>query len=565
MISWIQTYLQQHLKTIFALLLAVTIISFIFTIGAAPGIGNGNRQYVERPFFGHNLASADDLQRVLGDANLSASLQMGSMSGLDNDQIQQYAFQRTAALTLADKWDIPPATNAEITEAVKKLRMFSGPNGEFDAKAYATFRDNLKNSQRGVTEAEIARVIGDDVRVEKVNQLIAGPGYVLPRDVKTQLERSDTTWTLATATADYAAFKPDIKPTDAELTKFFEDNSIRYEIPPRVVATYVEFPSSQFVPTVKVTDAEVRAYYDMNPARFPKPPEVKAADAKTPPKPSNPDADFAAVKQSVQAALVLERAQKQALQAASDLAVAIFEAKATTPEVVEGLLSSRKLKQKSLAPFTHDAGPAEFGHTPEAQEIANEAFKLNKSHFVSDALASPTGAIVLFWKDLEPAHKPMFAEVREKVRADYVQNERQKRFVELGKTARAHIEARLKAGDSFEKAVASAASSSGLKLTVKALTPFSMRTRPQDVDYTVLGALDHLDKGEVSEMLTTPGFEKGIFVYAVDKKLPNLAENTPQYTEMRSQIASMSARVTANSYMTELVDHELKKSEPKPE
>ena len=39
MISWIQRYFQHHFRTIFTVLLGVTIISFIFTIGAAPGLG----------------------------------------------------------------------------------------------------------------------------------------------------------------------------------------------------------------------------------------------------------------------------------------------------------------------------------------------------------------------------------------------------------------------------------------------------------------------------------------------------------------------------------------------
>jgi peptidyl-prolyl cis-trans isomerase D len=316
------------------------------------------------------------------------------------------------------------------------------------------------------------------------------------------------------------------------------------------------------VSQVAVTDADIRAYYDMNPARFPKPPEVKPADPKTPAKPSNPDADFAAVKQQVEAALVLERAQKLALKAASDLAVAIFESKAVDSAAVDGLLASRKLQQKRLQPFTREAGPAELDHSP---EIANEAFKLNKEHFVSDALPSRTGAVVLFWKDLQPAHNPLFAEVREKVAADYIQDAKQKRFIELGKTLRAQIEARLKAGDSFEKAAANAASAAGIKVETKTLAPFSMRTRPQDVDYTILGALDRLNKGEVSEMLTTPGYEKGIFVYAADKKLPNLSETNPEYVEMRNQIAALSARVTAGAYLSELIEREQKKSEPKPE
>src|SRR5688572_8278896 len=222
MISWIQRYFQHHFKVIFAVLLGLIIISFVFTIGAAPGIGQAERQVVERHFFKYNLGLQSDQQRLMGDAGLSANLRMGGMGNLDSDQIQNYAFQRAATLHLADEWHIPDATPPEIEKQIKTLRMFAGSDGQFDAKEYQTFRDNLKTNPRGLTAADIARVISDDIRAEKVQALLAGPGYVLPAEVKTQISRADTSWTLAIAAADYAAFKPEIKPTDAELTTFFE-------------------------------------------------------------------------------------------------------------------------------------------------------------------------------------------------------------------------------------------------------------------------------------------------------------------------------------------------------
>src|SRR5205823_8065970 len=153
--------------------------------------------------------------------------------------------------------------------------------------------------------------------VEKVEKLLAGPGYVLPADVKKQLLVADTTWTIATAATDFAAYKPEIKSTDAELTKFFEENVARYEIPPRVIASYVEFPAANYLPGITVTAEEVRAYYDQNPARFPKPTEVKPAEAKAPPAPPKPDpaADFAAVRAQVESTLKLEKAKQLAVKA----------------------------------------------------------------------------------------------------------------------------------------------------------------------------------------------------------------------------------------------------------
>ena len=79
MISWIQRYFQSHFKVIFAVLLGVLIISFVFTIGAAPGIGRADRQVVEQHFFGYNLGLQTDQQRLMGDA---AGVRVSAAEGL---------------------------------------------------------------------------------------------------------------------------------------------------------------------------------------------------------------------------------------------------------------------------------------------------------------------------------------------------------------------------------------------------------------------------------------------------------------------------------------------------
>lgn len=561
MISWIQRTFQQHFRSIFAVLLAVIIISFVFTIGAAPGIGDAQKRgLVDRFFFGYNLSLQRDQEKLMGDASLSASLRVGFMAGLSAEQIQNYAFQRAAALHLADQWHIPAASREEIEAQIKTLRMFAGQDGQFDAKSYQNFRDRLKTDPRGTTEADVARVVSDDVRMEKVQKLLGGPGYVLPADVKSQIARADTTWTLGTATTSYADYKPEIKPTDTELTQFFEQAGGRYDIPPRVVLGVANFAATDYLAKVEVKDAEVRAFYDANPSRFPKPAEKKDDKAVTPNVTPSTDAnaDFAAVRAQVEATLRIERAQKLAAKAASDMSLALFEAKASTAEAAEKFLASKNIAVKTLPPFTRDTPPAELGGS---FETVNEAFRLSKDRAVSDALPSASGAVILLWKDTQPTRKPAFAEVREKVQTDYIENEKRKRFVELGRTAKSEIEARLKAGDAFEKAVAAGAAKAGLKLDLKMLSPFTLRSRPQDVDFTVLGALESLEKGQVSDMAITG--ESGVFVFAAEKKVPEVTESDARYIETRTQLATYSSQLGASAYLSDLVEQELKKSEPK--
>ncbi|HWA08854.1 MAG TPA: peptidyl-prolyl cis-trans isomerase [Opitutaceae bacterium] len=554
MISWIQRTFQNHFRAMFAVMLGLTILSFVIAYApSASSAGRTERQVEKKPFFDLNLASQVDVQRVLGDAALSVNLQAGYM-GFDNEQLQQYALQRYATLHLADQLHIPQPTADDLAGLVKGLRAFAGEDGQFDAKRYATFRDSLKTNAR-LTEADVTRVLAADWRAHRVEDLIGGPGYVLPADVRTQLVQSDSTWTIAVATADYAAFSPAISPSAADLAKFFDENSFRYEIPPRVSVSYVEFPAADFASQVNVTDDDAKAYYSANPGRFPKPADPKAAapakDAK-----ADPAADFLAVRPQVVAALKFDRAQRLAVKAASDFAYSLFDGKVTAGPALDAQLAAHKLTPKPLAPFTHDAGPAEFGGSP---QIADAAFKLSADHFYSDALTSPNGSVVLFWKETLPSRKPLLAEVHDKVVADYQDSEKQRRFIELGKTMKTQIEARLKAGDTFEQAANAAGSA--LKLQVKSPAPFTLRQPPQGVDYSVLGALEHLDKGQVSDLLL--GQDKaGSFVYVVDKKAPDLSETSPAYLAAKAQLAGSLARYNTDSYLQELVAQEEKKSQP---
>jgi len=560
MISWIQRNFQHHFRSIFAVMLAVMIISFIFTIGATPGIGHSDNRSRSQPFFGYNLASTDDQHRIFGDAQLSIYLHYGFPIG-QGRELEQYAFERIATIALANQFHIPDPSQDALSDEIKTLGAFADANGGFDPNKYNSFREHqvLAGFNAPVSTADVSRVLIDNWRADQAKKLLAGPGYVLPGDIKAQLARDDTQWTLTVASADYTQYAPAITPAPAELTKFFEANPAHYQIPTRVSVDYLAFPAADFAAQISVTDAEVRAYYDANPARFPKPAASKASAKPT------ADLDFAVVRPQVEAALKLERAQRASAQAASDVALALYNEKINglTPQL-DAFLTEHHLTLKSLPPFAADAPPAELGTSPEA---ANEAFMLGKDHFFSDALATPAGSVILLWKETIPAYTPLLSEVQAKVTADYKEDLKHKLFTnELGKTIHDRLVARLKAGDTFEKAVtatsviASITPADGVKLEAKTFPPFTRRQPPKDLEKSISDNLDRLKAGDVSDMIFSQN--KGWFIYVAAKKGPDLSETNPQFASARDKIAPMVANATMGASIGEIVAKELKQSAP---
>lgn len=549
MISWIQSTFQQHFRVIFLVLLGLIIVSFV-AMTPSGSFGNPEKNPKSREFFGVNLASQESSQRMMGDANLSVYLQAG-YPALQGAELEQYALQRVAALHLADQWNLPASSDPEITEHIKTLGMFTGQDGQFDSTRYTAFRDSFKTNP-DLREGDVKRVLADDTRMEKVQAILSGPGYVVENDIKLQLARADSIWTLGLATINLASFNPAINAGDLELNKFFSDNAARYEIPAQVVGSYADFPAQAYVSEVVVSEGDIRAYYDANPSRFTAPKDPKITIA------TDANADFLAARAQVEAALRLEKARRIAVKAASDLSFALYDGKVTvdSPQLAT-LLAARKVTLKPLAPFSQAQGPSEFGGSA---EIGAEAFKLTRDRFFSDALPTPAGAAVVFWKETLPSRQPAFAEVREKVRADFTAQEKNKRFVELGQTIKALIANRIKAGDSFDQAVAAVASSTSAKIEASTTAPFSRRQPPQDLDYAVYGVLENLEKGQVSDMI--PSGDKGVIVYAADKKAPVVDSTNAQYALAKSQLSSLSSRITTNAYLGEMVMTELKRTEP---
>lgn len=551
MISWIQRYFQRHFRLVFLAVLVAVALPMVFIYSASGGMGDSRgSKLMERPFFGQNLGNAEHARRIFADGNLSAQLR-GDYSAMQNPQ--QYALLRVAGLALADELHLPAPTTDQVAKYTGTLRAFQNEQGQFDQVRYNQFADALKSGSAGVSGSDVNRVLRDDVRLDAVSKLIGGPGYVLPRDIKQQLTLADSTWTVQVASLDYATFSPAINPTEETLKKFHEDNSFRYEVPARPRLSMVEFKGSEFIPAVAPTEAELRAVYQANPARFPVPPETGKTEEKK--DASAPADNFPKVRAQVEAALKQAAGARGASKAAEALATALFDRRATlkpnSPELT-AFLAEQHRPAKAIPPFAPDQPPADMAWLA---NYADQISRLSAERPFSDPLPTTDSFVILLWNESLPGYKPLFAEVRERVLADYKESEKRKLFIARGQALRTQLQAAAKAAPANFATTASAE-----KLEVKSYANFTLRQPPQDFPYQTLNALQGLDAGEVSEMAADAA--KGYIVYVQEKKLPDLTSANPRYAEIRDQMAARTSSVVSSTYLADRVEQELKKSEP---
>jgi peptidyl-prolyl cis-trans isomerase D len=545
MISWIQRYFQRHFRLVFVIVLIAVAVPMVFIYSASGGMGDSHSAKLpERPFFGYNLGNADQTRRIMSDAAWSIRLKAGYDGG---EQVQQYALMRVAGLSLADELGLPQPTAEEIAKVVPTLRLFQNEQGQFDQARYTQFGDSLKG-RTDFTGADVNRILRDDLRLEALSKVLGGPGYVLPHDIKQQLILGDSTWTVQVATLDYASFNPAINASEDALKKFHEENAFRYDVPARPRMSFVEFKGSEFIPPVPPTEAELRAVYEANPARFPVPAEAGKQDDK-----ATAADNFPKVRAQVEAAVKEAVGARGASKAANDLANALFDRKlaANSPELAAFLAEQRR-PAKPIAPFTPDNPPADM---PWLGSYAEQISRLNQDRHYSDPLPTTDSFVLLLWNESLPGYKPLFAEVRERVLADYKETEKRKLFNARGQALRTQLQAAAKAAPAN---VATTAASE--KLEVKSFANFTLRQPPQDIPYQAISALQTLEAGDVSPMGADA--TKGYIVFAQEKKLPDLTSGNPRYNEIREQMMIRTAANGNNAYLMEMVERELKKSEP---
>ncbi len=538
MISWIQNHLIRHGRWIFLSLLGLVIVAFVFTIGNTPGCTSDKSAYKEQKFYGIDLNAPRERELIV--QKVSLSIYLNGQQIRNDQQFQSQVINRIAMLHLADEIGVPAPDQAALAEYIKTKAAFRGPDGKFSADAYTTFIDNAETNPR-MQKGLIAVVLEEDYRIDQINSVVSGPGYLLPAEAKAQTQSSQTVLTLATAEIKYADFTPEIKPSEEELKAYFAENTARYEIPERIKAGYVFFPAAQYADKApEASEADIRTHFVDNRARF-----VKAYKA-TQPAPEEgteaPEVTFEDVRDAVAADLAKEGALHAANEAAQSFAYALYRDEIKRDSATfNKLLNDSGVTLTPIAPYTQ-AGASQRALSA---EMLQSAYTLGGNRYFSDAYPLKDGYGVLIYEGRIEPELPAYETVAAEVLANYTAEQKRNLFNQKGESLKAELESKIAEGTSFADAAVA------LSLGVNSYEAFKASEAPKELNRTALQTAQHMEAGEVSPMLVANGI--GTFVYLQQKEVPEIAADDEDFTQAENFLSYISSSVSASALVNELV------------
>ena len=183
MITALQNFFLKHNKWLFGGLLVVIIVTFVLTIGPQSFFGSSSSGRVESiNYYGYDLTSDQDRRAMSYTAEISAILHPELQ--LRQQQLNDYAYMRVAGLGIAAQLGMPDPNEEQLGDYIETLLLFADPaSGEFSAETYNRMIELLQVNARFSRDA-IARAIREDYLISQVLDILSGPDYALPFEIR---------------------------------------------------------------------------------------------------------------------------------------------------------------------------------------------------------------------------------------------------------------------------------------------------------------------------------------------------------------------------------------------
>ena len=537
MITWIQLVLQKHHKSVFSVLLVVIIVAFVFTIGQVPFLGDRNRAWDNnKDFYGFDMSN----QGVVGQLQTCAYYEaiFAGMQIQSEQQLTQMLLRQAYLLSLAKDLNIRQVSQSELNAYIQSAPIFQSPDGKFGVALWNKFRAERIASGR-MTDEVLTMILSQNALVSKISKLLGGPGYIFPSEIEREYNENYGTWDFNLAILSYADFKPEIKPTDEALEQYFKANIEQYRIGEGVVLETVFFPAAQYAAGLATPgDAEIAAFYGTNMRKY---------STQKDGKPYVPQ--LSEVKQQVLADLLLDGALRKAASKAEEIAISIYESNAKMGSAeLKKLFDEAGVKRVKSGVIRTTDKEAPKGMPV---QVATTGLKLNEKNFYADPIPTNDGVWLVTLSQKVESYLPKFADVKEQVKANYIESQKQKLFAERGATIDAALAKAVSEGKTFDNV----AKASGAKVVAAkefSFTKYSASSTDVMQAFNIIRVeLPKMKVGGISKMQTLA--QNGYILNLVKFTPPASATNSDTYKALSQSVEEAFSSFSASTLVGDMI------------
>ncbi|MBT5689733.1 MAG: hypothetical protein HOI65_01315 [Opitutae bacterium] len=574
MISFINRILEKGGSWIMSILLAVIVVAFVFTIGAAPGLTQKEKGLGETDYYGVDFSPNSKERRDLAErAEIQATMQMGQFLNnpqfsrfvpqLIGQQTQRNALENLPLSQLAEKLSVPEASLDEMHKFIKEQSLFQdtpaglpqGQPGKYSQEKFDDFLDRLKAND---SELQFQEAIKEAILVGKLQDILNGPGTALPFEAVAKVRSDKTQWAMELITLERkkGSTQP-ANPDEEELKALYIETKSEYATEEKRKVSYLVFEAEYSHPS----NEQLSEYYKKHSARFIPVEEKSEKDQIDPKKPEEEQNKKEAIpaykslayeiKQDILDDFIRDRGLKKiGLKVAGTKAEELLDKiyndakflnKIQTEEIItkQGILQFSHLEPYGIAAFPKkqfikDINAPFFDHSPSDQEnkqvekLLKQAFSLSEDRFYTEPQLIGDKYIILILEKVHESKSPEFEKLKKdagqykKLVSVWQEQTEEKELSEMREKAENDIKTSLSEGKSFENS-AKMKLTEEWSLSYSKYVDFTSNKLPEGLPVKIFDAAKILAKGESSAMEVIDG--KGYMVSYFEKKVPNYNSN----------------------------------------
>ena len=268
MISFIRSIINSKFGAIFALLF-VGAIAIAFALGDISGSGSfgglsgGNVARVGKQNI--TLGELNDAleNRLRAERQDNPTLNMASfVDGGGLDSTLEQLINRYALTVFGQEYGVSVSKRLVDSE-IRKIPGAMGLDGKFSAEAFRAFARQVGASEKAIRDDLTQNLYAQQILPTTASGPPVPEGMILPYASLMLEQRSGQI-----AAVPATSFLPAAPPSAAVLTKYYNDNAVKFTIPEKRSLNYAIFGRDIIAQRAKPTETDIAAYYKKNATRF---------------------------------------------------------------------------------------------------------------------------------------------------------------------------------------------------------------------------------------------------------------------------------------------------------